>query len=283
MTCANNIKQISLACHNYQDTNGKLPDFNIDFRGSGGPAAARSTLYFGLLPFIEQDNIVKLSMNGPFAPGQPDPEGIVQLAGGRYRRSYTWPIKTFLCPSDGTGADDGLWSPTGIATEDGKWAYSNYGGNFQVFGNPDAGDVAYRTMQTGMKIQTLSDGSSNTILFAEKFRRCVVGTAVYASLWGHGFWNVPYMPQFAYGNRLGTAGYAANSGVRGVVGPTSLFQTIPQSSTQCNPMMTQQIHSGVIQVGLGDGSVRTVGSGISGPTWWAAITPNGGEVLGANW
>ncbi len=154
--CVNNLKQITLACHHFQDTYGKLPDLNIDFRGNGGPPSARSTLFFGLLPFMEQDNIVRLSMNGPFAPGRPDPEGIIQEAGGRFRRSYTWPIKSFLCPSDATGADDGLWPPTADPLEDGKWAYSNYAANFQVFGNPEAGDVAYRPLQTTMKIQTIS-------------------------------------------------------------------------------------------------------------------------------
>jgi len=281
--CVNNLEQITLACHHFQDTYGKLPDLNIDFRGNGGPPSARSTLFFGLLPFMEQDNIVRLSMNGPFAPGRPDPEGIIQEAGGRFRRSYTWPIKSFLCPSDATGADDGLWPPTADPLEDGKWAYSNYAANFQVFGNPEAGDVAYRPLQTTMKIQTISDGSSNTIFFAERFRRCLVGTDIYASLWGHGFWNVPYMAEFAYGNRAGTSGYKANTGIRGVVGPSSLFQTIPQSSTKCNPMMTQQIHAGVIEVALGDGSVRAVSSTISGATWWAAITPKGGEALGSDW
>jgi hypothetical protein len=29
--------------------------------------------------------------------------------------------------------------------------------------------------------------------------------------------------------------------------------------------------------------VRTLSSGMSGATWWAACTPAGGEVLGADW
>jgi hypothetical protein len=36
-------------------------------------------------------------------------------------------------------------------------------------------------------------------------------------------------------------------------------------------------------VGLGDGSVRTVASGISLTTWWSACIPNDGNVLGADW
>ena len=39
----------------------------------------------------------------------------------------------------------------------------------------------------------------------------------------------------------------------------------------------------VVLVGLGDGSVRSVGLKISEATWKAAITPSGGEVLGPDW
>ena len=38
-----------------------------------------------------------------------------------------------------------------------------------------------------------------------------------------------------------------------------------------------------MQVGLADGSVRGVSPGVSGTTWWAAMTPNGGETLGPDW
>ena len=38
-----------------------------------------------------------------------------------------------------------------------------------------------------------------------------------------------------------------------------------------------------IQVGLGDGSVRTLSSGVSPATWAAALTPAGGETLGNDW
>jgi len=41
--------------------------------------------------------------------------------------------------------------------------------------------------------------------------------------------------------------------------------------------------TGNIMVTLGDGSVRTVTSGVSGVTWYAAMTPAGGEVLASDW
>jgi len=42
-------------------------------------------------------------------------------------------------------------------------------------------------------------------------------------------------------------------------------------------------HTGGINVGLGDGSVRMVSQGISVTTWFNATTPAGGEVLGSDW
>jgi hypothetical protein len=38
-----------------------------------------------------------------------------------------------------------------------------------------------------------------------------------------------------------------------------------------------------MNVALADGSGRSLGAGISGTTWWALCTPNGGEVLGNDW
>jgi hypothetical protein len=42
-------------------------------------------------------------------------------------------------------------------------------------------------------------------------------------------------------------------------------------------------HTGGIQVGMCEGSVRMVNQGISYLTWWYAFPPSGGEVLLADW
>ncbi len=36
-------------------------------------------------------------------------------------------------------------------------------------------------------------------------------------------------------------------------------------------------------VGLGDGSIRLVGSGVGNPTWSYAIYPNDGQLIGSDW
>jgi prepilin-type processing-associated H-X9-DG protein len=66
------------------------------------------------------------------------------------------------------------------------------------------------------------------------------------------------------------------------IGPGSKFQLNPRQGN-CDPTRTSTGHTGGMQVGLADGSVRFVSAGIGGETWWAACTPAGGEVLGPDW
>jgi hypothetical protein len=50
----------------------------------------------------------------------------------------------------------------------------------------------------------------------------------------------------------------------------------------CQPHVPTSPHN-VMVCGLGDGSVRTVSTSISGDTWWYACIPNDGTVLGTDW
>lgn len=45
-------------------------------------------------------------------------------------------------------------------------------------------------------------------------------------------------------------------------------------------MMPQTPHSNGMLVGMLDGSVRTIRSGINASIFWGAVTPKGSEVLG---
>src|SRR5215471_5910050 len=53
MSCANNVKQLALACHNYESTNGTLPAWAL------GSTNQFVSSHFLLLPYIEQDNLYK--------------------------------------------------------------------------------------------------------------------------------------------------------------------------------------------------------------------------------
>src|SRR5713101_5089664 len=65
MQCTNNLKQIALAAHNYQDANQSLPGYDTQFVSP----------LVRLLPYLEQDNQYKL-----FA-FRPSPEGAGQING----------------------------------------------------------------------------------------------------------------------------------------------------------------------------------------------------------
>ena len=60
------------------------------------------------------------------------------------------------------------------------------------------------------------------------------------------------------------------------------FQTVP-SIRNCNPALAQTPHRSGMLVAMGDGSVRILAPGMSEATYWAAVTPAGGEILGPDW
>jgi hypothetical protein len=104
---------------------------------------------------------------------------------------------------------------------------------------------------------TFTDGTSNTILLTEKYGLCGPG----GSLWGHtvtDFWQ----PVFAAWSK-------------------APFQPRP-APEECDPRRASTPFP-AIQVALADASVRSVAATIRQETWWAACTPDGGEVLGNDW
>src|SRR5829696_2806241 len=62
MQSANNLKQIALASHSCHDAHGRLPPMLGDCPGSG-PNSGTGTVFFHLLPFVEQDNLYRSSLN----------------------------------------------------------------------------------------------------------------------------------------------------------------------------------------------------------------------------
>jgi prepilin-type N-terminal cleavage/methylation domain-containing protein/prepilin-type processing-associated H-X9-DG protein len=252
--CQNNLKQIALACHNCNDTYGNLPPL-----WGNWAAANNATVFFSLLPFIEQANLYNLARNS---------SGVVDASmGGGYGSTSnpvsTSMVNTYRCPSDFTLGfiQDTNWTPYGDAS---------YGANFWVFGNPSA-----RTTNGIAKIPgSFPDGTSNTILFAERYGSC---TDSRHTIWDH--WDE---------YDLDCPGFCMLGPAEGdqVTGAGSLFQVQPtyQGATNpCNPLLTQTSHSSGMNVALGDGSVRNLSQGLSGSTWWTAVVPDDGNPLGPDW
>ena len=154
-------------------------------------------------------------------------------------------IKPYLAPLD-------ISTPGNVVY--GYWAISNYASNHAVYGAPNISWDGKRTMVG------IGDGTSNTVAFAEKYGTCGSN----GSLWAHGDWNWPWMSV-----------YAINAD-----------NNVPQSKptvANCIPSRPQAMSAGGCQVGMCDGSVRSVSSGVSQTTWINANYPNDNQVLGGDW
>src|SRR5687768_9087358 len=108
MRCGNNLKQIGIGLHNYHSAHDKFPPMSR----CGDPAFQcrdpfeKSNLWISLLPYIEQDNVYKLSP-GP-SPRAPSIDG---ARGENPANSLASKIiKTYLCPSDDTNEPAATWT-----------------------------------------------------------------------------------------------------------------------------------------------------------------------------
>jgi prepilin-type N-terminal cleavage/methylation domain-containing protein len=279
--CRNNLKQLGLAAQSYHDVNHHFPP------GVGYyPFTANSTFgtyFFHLLPYIEQDPLFRSSLGtAPFL----SPVGPTTLYYPGNHKVYSRPVAAFLCPSDPSVEPGGTVL---IGSE--TFGASSYAPNGLISGNgpPTPGP------QGMTRMLDITDGTSKTILHAEKYARCTNttmppafrdGGTAWAYCTGLVFpWQPPPMnlPPRAFQPGFAIAGLA-NLGATNAIGPGSIFQVQPTPFLgNCDPTRAATAHPGGIQVGLADGSVRSLSRGLSGQTWWWAVTPSGDEVLGSDW
>jgi prepilin-type N-terminal cleavage/methylation domain-containing protein len=321
MSSGNNLKQIALGFHNYNDSKGKLPqtygwepklkageEYVVDgYLGSG---------FFFLLPYIEQDNLLRSSLvtqtyyyyNGPAQTNTYGP--YTYNVGTQYEYTYSSTTAYSAYPTyRNRDANNKLlsirayWGPTlsnvslsifrssaDPSNTSTSTAYSSYLMNSAVFDKE-------------LALQQISDGTSNTVLVAEGYASCsssvrsgdknqnTRSTSRY-SYWPGYWYNYSYTSSTIY-NWKGS--YYVN-----LYGPTMestysanyytpkfdpIFGKTPEARPalgQCDGSMPQGFSAGGTQVALGDGSVRLISPGMDPKTWYGSTTPTGGEVL-ANW
>jgi prepilin-type N-terminal cleavage/methylation domain-containing protein/prepilin-type processing-associated H-X9-DG protein len=194
-SCQNNLKQIGLALHNYESTNGKLPAWGFDFATNPRPANPYGNQRQGftalvmIAEYIEQGNLVNLvnrqiSILDPI--NLPPPAPLATNIAGKT------PVKVFLCPSTPNGEQlanyDGImggypgFPPTGhLYSRTDYWPFT--GVDETLFstarcnlGTPpgdarNSGALSPKGTQGpssgGNTIASISDGTSNTLLLTE--------------------------------------------------------------------------------------------------------------------
>jgi prepilin-type N-terminal cleavage/methylation domain-containing protein len=263
--CANHLKQIGLATHNIHDTRSVLPpmcapcadpSFPTCFTSVGSAYGRHNyTMFQFLLPYIERDNVFKILDTAGYAGGQ-----------------YFQVITTFLCPTDPSIERGKNQTAYGGAK---NWGASCYGGNNYVFGNPKQSN----TIGEARLPATVPDGLSNTIFFAEMYGTCgnggnLDGSSTWGSLWADA--NSVWRPGYNLGPDKGgwsVSGYPASP----------MFQVQPKFFYTCLPDRPQSGHSGGINVGMGDGSIRFIRQGINPVTWAWLNDPQDGQTVPGDW
>lgn len=224
----NNLSQITLASHHYQQDFGLLPD-GVTALGGSPSTFAFSSVFVKCLPYVEQDNLYGNALE----------DGLLAL---------TVAIPIYISPADSSAV-----SHLGL---------TSYVGNAQIFG------VAGCSLTS-----SIPDGTSNTILFTERYMAC--GEPPFFNAWA-----------------INASGLVVNGQSRtlaALLSVNDLPQLGPRQS-QCLAGYAQGADASFILTAMADGSVRTVSrtaaassSTGSGTNWQAALTPNDGEVLGSDW
>jgi len=281
----NDLKQIGLACANSNDTYKREPPSIGYFPRapiSGGNATnSMGSIFYWLLPFMEADNVYKL--------GQPPaPPGLAaNTATGvwGYATIHSQVINPLISPLDFTTSD---------GTNGAGWGGSSFAANIRVYGDGTqaaqiqkygSGTNVAGTADNGCRLPvTFQDGSSNTIIMATRYVVCGTGGSVWTSEAGTSA--DPWGPFF--GGNVPVTLAVPPAALTGTI-PFQVAPTQPAGTNPCSPTNTgtgggaMSFGTGGIQVGLADGSTRTLAPSTQGTTWALLLVPNDGQVLPPDW
>jgi prepilin-type processing-associated H-X9-DG protein len=333
--CANNLKQIGLAVMNMHDTNsnrgfppmtGPYPvgQFWVNDNGQAqtqGNGPPWNTPFFWMLPFIEQDNLYQTAKDAIGNDGGNGNEPGYAAWVSNTTNPYTefgpnapafLGVKIYICPSDPSNSNDGHALANQGAFSGWNWdsdaGLTSYAANANVFCQVD-GNGYMINWQGKCKIADITDGTSNTILFGERYARCgFKGWDLYAQVFNvadqpvgncWGWWQTNLStPGFGICGPPGAPpGFNGGAGSVGMmqVGPGSMFQTTPiwtlsqdpnfppfDTQRGCDITRPSSPHPGVMNCLFADGRVQVLSGSLNPVTWWSLCTKAGNEVISAS-
>jgi prepilin-type processing-associated H-X9-DG protein len=261
MQCSNNLKQLALACHNYESSHGGYPPIYLSGSQPGWVTA--------VLPFIEQDNLSRLWPTGldPTNTHWTDPV---------YANVVSTPIKVQTCPSSPVGGQV-LGPPTfafTAATADYAAAASFDATLYAQLYPPGIADTS-APMQVGTpgRITHVIDGTSNTILLVEMSgrpwwylpnKRRSSSPTNNPRTYGFGFW--------AHNDAHNLETFLADGSAAGTA-----------CAVNCsNQFGVYSFHTGGANVAFADGSVRLLSERTAPRVLAALVTRAGGEIVNGN-
>ncbi len=274
MKCSNNLKQLGLACHDYHDAQGQFPP-GWDFTTSWGALGL-------VLPFVEQDNVARtmdltLPLTDPkYVPG-------TQVALALYR-----------CPSDGDNPRTDLGAATNYYTNTGSIPIFVIARGLNTNVQPNG---VFYTGSKGITFASMTDGSSNTALASERLLPSgSMGVIDVRSDPLNGPGGSPGRPADADEAQSLCQTVDATSpsnrfpiymGVPSAHGQHCYQHVMTPNTRSCGclgslraAMTPTSKHTGGVNLGVCDGSVKFVRNQIDLATWRGLGTRNGGEVLG---
>ncbi len=266
LQCANNLKQIGLAIHNYHAVHGVLP-ISISYYQDHDPTSPLETLtgkgwVIGILPFMEQQVLYDQFIPG-FTGYFRDGKGLKNPA---CRDAMKTQLPVLHCPSDpSTGktfTEHPQWSGIEVATTSYKGVLgdSRLGGSGSVHQGtePDCHNTCgcnglfYRyTYREPKRIADIRDGTSNTLMVGEDVLEQNYHNAAY---YANGDWSSCHAP----------LNYMPNP-------PTPL--------EWYNVMSFRSLHPGGAHFCLADSSVHFFSESIDYTLYRALSTRAGGEPV----
>ncbi|HZT78755.1 MAG TPA: DUF1559 domain-containing protein [Gemmataceae bacterium] len=246
---SNNLKQMALGLHNAAgDHDTRLPPAY----GAYSPGGPQGSLFCFLLPYIEQD-----ALYNQINPGPGGAFGVVDPTTGALN-PIPATVKTYVAPAD----------PTNSTTAPGLTSYAS---NWLAF-----------TWSGSRLPASFPDGTSNTILLMERFAVANLTTTTAAG--------TMTTVQTHYWSGQNTYIYAtyvpAVTDATGNVTTPAVYGGYPQfgaTPATANDPQPQGFQTSGLQVAMGDGSVRTVSSGVGQLTWYLACNPADGMPMPSDW
>jgi len=315
--CTNNLKQLGLAVHNFESTNGKFPD------GQGpvptDPASVgfiRASIQAQILPYLEQSalystfNLVLDVNSNPendtarcqqmAAFNCPSDPAMTRMAGSVVYGASTGQLGTSnYFGSIGATANQ-LYNTATATSETNQSRLGIFNMQMDLSGGSLATNPKFRSAMSKITIASVTDGTSNTAMFSEIRKSPLTSGSPatdkdqihrYTGTWDPVVDNwTPRLPDCDT-NTANNVTYRGQQYYRATQFLHTYSHTVPPNYKGFDCMDTyasvghiaaRSYHSGGVNVGMADGSVRFVKDSVNIDTWRAIGTRAAGEVISSD-